>query len=343
MTLAEMLRGAGYQTAFIGKWHLGIPTDLSTWAYNRGFDYAVQEQWGPKPEGGAFDERVHWVNNRDDSVLYDYTKYSCLDEFRTDLALKFLDEQRDSTKPLFLFMCYRTPHAHEYHLRETDLYSNRGWPENERLHAARITMLDEQIQRLLDKLDETGELDHTLILFASDNGPTKEGVDPAFFNASGEFRGYKRDVYEGGIRIPFIAVWNGKIPAGRTSDYPGIFYDIMPTLAELAGIPAPDQTDGISILPELLGKEQPEHPPLYWEIQLVSGKANDFRQAARLGPWKVVRYGSDGAPQLYDLDRDSRETKNLAAGYPEILQKMSAVLKTNSQKSPNYPYAGRDF
>ncbi len=341
VTLAEMLKGAGYQTAFIGKWHLGIPQDVSTWAAGRGFDYAVQEQWGPKAEGGKFDERVHWVNGREDSIFHDYTQHDCLDEFRAELALNFLDQQRDAEKPLFLFMSYRSPHAHEFFLRETKLYKEHRWPEVERRHAARITMLDGQIQRLLDKLEEMGELDNTFILLTSDNGPHAENHhDAGFFNSSNGLHGYKRDMYEGGIRVPGIVYWKGKSRAGEVTDHQAIFYDVMPTLAEVAGIAAPDQTDGISFLPEVLGKEQKKHDHLYWELQVVQGPTEGFKQAARLGDWKAVRYPKNGETELYNLKDDLYETKNVAAEHPEILQRMEAILNTESIKSENYPDAG---
>ncbi len=340
ITIAEMLKGAGYQTAFIGKWHLGIPQDATTWASGRGFDFAVQEQWGPKAEGGEFDERDHWVNGREDKIFHDYTKNDCLDEFRTDIILKFLDEQRDSDKPLFLFMSYRSPHAHEFFLRETERYKEHGWPEVERRHASRITMLDEQIQRLLDKLEAMGELDNTFILFTSDNGPHGEGKhDETFFNSSNGLKGCKRDMYEGGVRVPGIVYWKGKSRQGVT-DHPAIFYDIMPTLAAVAGIETPDQTDGISFLPDVLGKPQKKHDHLYWELQPANGKRAGFRQAVRKGDWKAVRYNNKNRTELYDLKNDLHETTDVAGQHPEVVERMNRVLGMEGKKSVHYPYSG---
>lgn len=339
MTLAEMLRSVGYQTAFIGKWHLDVSTDLSTWASSRGFDFAVQEQWGDNPEGGSFDPREHWLNQREEGILYDYTKYDCLDAFRTEIALKFLEEQRDSEKPFFLVMSYRSPHAHEYHLRETELYNDHGWPEIERTHAARITMLDEQVGLLIKRISEMGELKNTLILFTSDNGPHGENQhDPAFFVSSSGLKGHKRDLYEGGIRVPMIAYWEGRIRAGQTSGHKGIFYDVMPTLAEVAGIAPPKQTDGISFLPELLGKKQKKHDLLYWAIQAYKSAGN-YRQATRLGRWKAVRYGQEGRTELYDLESDLYEAENVADKYPEIVEKMNNILRKQNVEDPHWPYA----
>jgi arylsulfatase A-like enzyme len=346
VTLAEMLKGAGYQTAFVGKWHLGIPEDVSTWACGRGFDFAVQEQWGVSAEGETYDERDHWINGCTESIFHDYTQHDCLDKFRTDIAFKFLDEQRDKQKPLFLFMSYRSPHAHEFFLREKENYKEHGWPEIERRHASRITMLDQQIQRLLDKLEAMGELDNTFILFTSDNGPHAEGPkddkhDPLFFMSSHGLKGHKRDMYEGGIRVPGIVCWTGKSIQGVT-DHPAAFYDVMPTLAEVAGIECPKQTDGLSFLPEVLGKEQKKHDHLYWEIA-ESNSAKAFRQATRRGDWKAVRYGAGSATELYDLKTDLYETKNVADQYPEVVDKMNKILEIESTKTVHYPHAGGEF
>jgi len=166
-TLAEMLKGAGYQTAFVGKWHLGDADDESTWAFKRGFDYAVQEQWSNhRPDSKPYTLHMQYENSTTEGLQYHWEDYDCLDVFRTNIALKYLDEQHDSSKPLFLFMSYRSPHAHEFNIREKELYKDKGWPELERTHAARITMLDQQVQRLLDKLETMGELENTFILFS---------------------------------------------------------------------------------------------------------------------------------------------------------------------------------
>ncbi|MDF7823888.1 sulfatase-like hydrolase/transferase [Pontiellaceae bacterium B12227] len=346
VTLAEMLKGAGYQTAFVGKWHLGIPEDVSTWATGRGFDFAVQEQWGTKAIGGKFDERYHLKNGCTEEIFYDYTKYSCLDEFRTELALDYLDNEYTDDKPLFLFMSYRSPHAHEFFVSEKENYKDETrdgyrWPEIERRHASRISMLDQQIKRLMDKLEVMGELENTFFLFTSDNGPTVENHhDRFFFESSGGLKGYKRDMYEGGVRVPGIAYWPGKSLTGKVTDHPATFYDVMPTLAELAGIQAPEQTDGISFLPEVVGEKQMKHDHLYWEI-VESPTEKAFRQAARMGKWKAVRYGVQSKVELYNLDEDLYETKNVAADYPEVLERMKKILETESTKTDFYPMSGQ--
>ncbi|WKB81866.1 arylsulfatase [Cellulophaga lytica] len=343
-TIGEMLQQSGYQTAMIGKWHLGVPEDVSTWAKGRGFTYAVQEQWGEDANGNEIDERVHWVNNNQDSIFYNYNNYSCLDEFRTNFALEYLDK-KDASKPFFLYMSYRTPHAHEFFLSKNDLYSDKiqEWPEIERRHAARITMLDTQIKRLFIKLKESGELENTLIVFSSDNGPTNENHhDYTFFNSSGNLHGYKRDLYEGGIRVPMIAYWKGKIKGGVTTNHPSTFYDVMPTLAEVADAKVPNKTDGISFLPELLGNKQPKHDFLYWEIQ--EGKSvKGFKQATRFGHWKAVRYKDNYQTELYNLETDLYEKEDVSTKHPEIVAKANKILKEQSVPIAHYPFSGGVF
>ena len=343
-TLGEMLQDGGYQTAMIGKWHLGVPEDISTWAKGRGFDYAVQEQWGENDKGQEIDERVHWVNNTQDSIFYNYNEWSCLDEFRTNFALDYLDKKAND-KPFFLYMSYRTPHAHEYFLSKTDLYKDKieEWPEIERRHAARITMLDTQIKRLFDTLKASGELENTIIIFTSDNGPTNENHHSyTFFNSSGGLKGYKRDLYEGGIREPMFAYWQNKIKAGTTSNHQSTFYDVMPTLAEIAEIKAPKNTDGISFLPELLNKKQPKHDHLYWEIQEGRG-VKGFKQAIRFGNWKAIRQFDSYHTELYNLENDINETEDVSAQHPNLVEKANAILKKESVKIEHYPFSGGVF
>ncbi len=344
MTIGEILQTAGYQTAFIGKWHMADPNNLSTWAYYRGFDFAVQEQWSGKSGGRIFDESVHWINGMEDSIRYDKEQYDCIDEFRTNFALDYIDNmERD--KPFFLFMSYRTPHANEIYIRNMELYNDRGWSETERRHAARITLLDREIGRLLNKLKEKNILENTLILFSSDNGPHHErGHDPFFFKSSGGLRGGKRDLYEGGIRVPLIVNWKDRIQAGSVTKLPCSFCDIMPTLAEVAEIELPEGIDGISVLPEFLGQNQKEHEYLYWEIQLnnKSGSLSDrgFRQAVRLDNWKAVRYGTNSPIELYDLDEDINESINIAGSHPGIIEEIGSLLKTVRTDVEHFPYGG---
>ena len=340
VTIAEMLREAGYQTGFIGKWHLDHQNDLSTWAFNRGFDYAVQEQWGKTNNGYVYDEKMHWINGKKDSVYYHETEWNCKDEFRTELAFDWL-ETIDKDKPFFLFMSYRAPHAHERYIHNKELYANKGWPEKERMHAAKITLLDKQIGRMLEKLEEMGELDNTLILFTSDNGPHAEVAhDHEFFDSNGVLRGHKRDTYEGGIRVPTMALWKGKIGPGTVSDFQGSGQDFMPTLAEAARINTPEQSNGVSIIPVLLGKTPNNRDFLNWEFHRNGNSPTFFRQAARIGKMKAVRYGLKSPIEIYNLEKDISEENNIAEQHPELVKQMEKIFEEERTNNPHYPYGG---
>jgi arylsulfatase A-like enzyme len=340
ITLGEMMRGGGYQTAYIGKWHLDDPCNLDTWAYNRGFDFAVHEQWGSCSGGIPYDEEMHWINGKQDSVYYDSKEYDCKDEFRTNIAIDYL-EKRDKERPFFLFMSYRAPHANEKYIRNKELYSGNGWPEKERMHAAKITLLDKQIGRLLSKLEEMGELDNTLVIFTSDNGPHAElEHDHEFFDSNGVLRGLKRDTYEGGIRVPAIAVWKGKIKSGTVSDFQACGQDFMPTFAELAGIEPPAQTNGVSFLPVLTGESPKSRSFLSWEFHSYGMEESNFRQAVRIGNMKGVRYGVNSKTELYDLDNDISENSNIASQHPDLVKKIEKIFEEEHAYSEHYPYGG---
>ncbi len=344
-TMGEMMKDAGYQTAFIGKWHVDDPNDVSTWAYNRGFDFAVQEQWSSRFGATNYDSEMHYINGKQDSVYYNWEEWECKDDFRTQTAFDYLDTL-NTEKPFFLFMSYRAPHGHEYEIGNKELYADEGWPAQERLHAAKITLLDKQIGRLLKKLQEMGELENTLIVFTSDNGPHTEGAghNPEFFDSNGKLRGIKRDLYEGGIRVPMIAVWKGKIEPGTVTGHISGFQDLMPTFAQVAEIEIPEQSNGISILPLLKGESQMKHDHLNWEFQLDGwGRKmpkGGFRQSVRIDNWKGVRYGINTETELYNLDVDISESNNIANKHPEIIQKMNKLFEKARSPAEGFPYGG---
>jgi arylsulfatase A-like enzyme len=182
-----------------------------------------------------------------------------------------------------------------------------------------------------------GIADNTIIIFSSDNGAHAEGgADPKYFNSTGGLRGIKRDLYEGGIRIPMIVKWPGKIEAGRVSKHISAFWDLLPTVADIVGVSAPDSIDGISFLPELLGQEQQKHSLLYWEFYEKNG-----RQAVRKGPWKAVRYevakNYEGTSvELYNLDEDPYEKTNVAEQYPDVAAEMLTLIKKCHTPSENF-------
>ncbi|KJF43542.1 arylsulfatase [Draconibacterium sediminis] len=341
VTIAEMLKASGYQTAFIGKWHIDDQNDLSTWAFARGFDYAIQEQWGKTDDGYEYDEEMHWINAKEDSVYYIETEWNCKDEFRTELAFDWLDTKMEKDKPFFLFMSYRAPHAHERYIHNKELYADRGWPDVERRHAAKITLLDQQIGRMLKKLEEMGKLENTLVLFTSDNGPNAEmGHDHEFFNSNGDLKGYKRDVFEGGVRVPTMAYWKGKIEPGKVSDYIGCGHDFMATIADVVHIEKPSQSNGVSFLPILTGKSGEGHEFLNWEYHNLRQEPNPFRQACRIGNMKGVRYGLQNPIEIYDLSIDISENNNIAAEHPELVEQMEKIFRNERSENVHYPYGG---
>ena len=209
----------------------------------------------------------------------------------------------------------------------------RSQPTPRAAFAAMITRMDRDIGRILDAVRTRGLDNRTLVIFTSDNGPHVEGgADPIFFNSSGGLRGVKRDLYEGGIRVPMIARWIGTIPAGRVSDHPAAHWDLFPTLTDLAGVKTPDGLDGISIRPALLGQPQRGHDFFYWEFH-----ERGFQQAVRMGDWKAVRLAKDKPLELYDLKTDPAELRDVAASQPAIVAKIEAYLKTARTDSPNWP------
>jgi arylsulfatase A-like enzyme len=243
-------------------------------------------------------------------------------------------------RPFFLYLAYTVPHANnELKAKGMEVpsdkpYSSEDWPQPEKNKAAMITRLDRDVGAILAQLKSLRLESNTVVFFASDNGPHKEGgVNPEFFHSSGPLRGIKRDVYEGGIRVPMIARWPGKIPAGVVSSQVWSFCDFLPTAAALAAARAPTNIDGLSMLPALLGKPQTnQHDFLYWEFHEKGSK-----QAVRTGDWKGVRLEPGAAFELYDLATDPGETRNVASGHPEIVAKIEAYLKTARTESEHWP------
>ncbi|HKD35926.1 MAG TPA: arylsulfatase, partial [Pirellulales bacterium] len=329
ITVAKLLHSAGYATGLIGKWGLG--EQGSTGVPNRqGFDSFF-----------GYLNQVHAHNYYPDFLWRNKEKFPLRNvvekgvatkrvDYTPDLfaaeALKFIEQHK--SEPFFLYLAFTVPHANNEAKAAGKLgmevpsdkpYSDRDWPQVEKNKAAMITRMDGDVGRLLDKLKSLSLDDRTIVFFSSDNGPHHEGgVDPKFFHAGGPLRGTKRDLYEGGIRIPMIARWPGHIAAGQTSDFAWAFWDFLPTAAELVGAKAPVGIDGISVAPLLLattGNPPDVHPHeyLYWEFH-----EGGFSQAVRLGHWKAVRPKQGRPLELYDLSTDVGETTNVASAHPDI-------------------------
>ena len=346
ITVAEVLKAAGYRTALIGKWGLGEPG--STGAPNvQGFD----EFFGYLNQRHAHnyyptylwrnDQKVplrNEVPNEDiegSGVATRKVDYSA-DLFAQE-ALGFIERNKDH--PFFLYWASTTPHANNeakakgMEVPTDEPYTGENWPGPEKSKAAMITRLDADIGRLFQKLKEVGIDRETIVFFTSDNGPHKEGGnDPNFTQSSGPLRGIKRDLYEGGIRVPMIVRWPGRVKAGAVSDQIWAFWDFLPTAADIAGVKALEKIDGISMLPALLGKKQQDHDFLYWEFHERGPK-----QAVRMGDWKAVRLGPAQPLELYNLKADLAEAKNIAEQHPETVARIEAYLKTARTESEHWP------
>lgn len=352
LTLGALLQSAGYETAIVGKWALGEEGSRGTPGL-RGFDefYGYLNQthahnywpdylWRNR----ARVDLPNVVGQRKPigagvaTVRASYAPHRCMEQ-----ALDFLAKPRQ--KPFFLFFSTNLPHANNEagkngmeipddspHLAP---YAAMNWPPMEKNKAAMISLLDAQVGAMVETLRKANQLDNTIILFTSDNGPHREGgVDPAFHRSSGPLRGIKRDLYEGGIRVPLIVHWPAAIKPGAVSDVPFAMWDFPPTLAAAAGAAVPAGIDGLDHLPLLRGQPQPKiHEYLYWEFH--EGAAT--KQAIRMGRWKGVRLSPALPLELYDLQADPGETRNLAAQEPQIIETITAHLKNARTENPRYP------
>ena len=338
-TVAEVLKRAGYTTALYGKWGVGGPV-TSGRPNLKGFDdfFGYLSQW----HAHTFYPEHLWENEIERFIRGNLGRqqgeYS--HDLFTDRALKFLDRKHD--KPFFLYLPYTIPHTNNELGRATGdgmevpdygSYAEKDWPNPEKGFAAMIERLDRDVGRIIDKLRQRGIDENTIVFFTSDNGPHREGGhDPEFFQSRGPLRGIKRDLYEGGIRVPTLARWPGKIKPGQVSNQIWAFWDVLPTLAELGGAAAPRDTDGISMVPALLGKTQKQHEYLYWEFH-----ERGFRQAIRMGDWKGVRLAKGAEIELYDLAKDLGEENNIADGHPDVVSKIERLMETARTESKEFP------
>jgi len=349
ITVAELLKQAGYTTGLVGKWGLGPPGSEgipNRQGFDHFFGYLCQRHAHNYYPEFLFrnGERVPLTGNllpeprRGDGAGESVAKSVYSHDRLTGEALWFLDQNREN--PFFLYLAYTIPHAnneagdHGMEVPSDEPYAQRDWPQQQKNHAAMITRMDRDIGILMSRLKELGIDENTLVIFSSDNGPHREGgADPEFFHSSGPLRGIKRDLYEGGIRVPMIARWPGKISAGSVSGHVSAFWDFLPTAAELAGAQAPPAIDGISCLPTLLGKkQQAQHEFLYWEFH--EGRAS--KQAVRMGDWKAVRLSPAEPLELYDLAADIGESNDVAGEHPGVVEKIEAILESARTESEHW-------
>jgi len=366
-TIGTLMQKAGYKTAAIGKWGLGW-TGSTGDPNKQGFDlfygyncqrvahnYYPTHLWrNDKKEmlkGNEYffpHQKLPADKNPDDPKSYEPYKGK-------DYALDFLAKEarnfikKNKTNPFFLYLPFTVPHValqvpddslNEYKdaFPEKPYKGERGYlphPTPRAAYAAMITRMDREIGRIMNLLKKLGLEENTLVMFSSDNGATFQnvgGADPAFFESNKPLRGFKQDVYEGGIRVPMIARWKGKIEPGSTTDLISAFWDIMPTLADLAGTDIVDNIDGISFLPTLFGKfeKQKLHKYLYWEYA-------QRKQAVRMGDWKAIRLSPKSEIELYNLKNDIVEKNNIASKNPDVVAEMKKIMKAGRTESEFFP------
>lgn len=333
ITVAEVLKQAGYRCGGFGKWGLGdvrtsgVPEkqgfDVFFGYYHQihAHDYWTDYLWRNS-------EKIEMTGEKGSAERY--THYRIFEQ-----TMDFIRQNKD--RPFFCYAPWTPPHG-KFQIPEDEpawaMYKDKKWPKDAKVTAAMDTMVDGHVGELLGLLKELGIDERTVVFFCSDNGAAFrfEGV----LDSSGPLRGRKRDMYEGGIRVPMIVRWPGKIRAGQVSEHVWYFADVMPTLAELAGAGkyVPSGIDGISVVPTLLGRaeEQKKHEYLYWEWHLYDWSKrenvpNGLMQVVRMGKWKAVRHRSDGTFELYDLEKDVGEENNIAGQHSGVMRKIEAYIK----------------
>lgn len=343
-TVGEVLKAAGYATAAIGKWGLG-QADTTGLPSKKGFD----EHFGFLNHQHPHRQYTDHLWRNGEKVPIDPSRYA--NDLLTDAALDYIRSHKGG--PFFLYFAPSTPHAEmrvpedslepfkgkfpekTFTSASADAHPSRGYrsqPTPNAATAAMIARLDRDVGRVLSLLKEVGVDQDTVVFFTSDNGPHKEGGrDPGFFQSSGPFKGIKRDLYEGGIRVPMIARWPGRIREGTVSEQVWAHWDFLPTAAEIGGANAPP-VDGISMSNALLAKPQKDHDFLYWEFH-----ERGFDQAVRMGDWKAVRHGPEDPIELYNLKADPAEATNVAGEHPEVVAKIDAYLKRARTDSERWP------
>ena len=354
VTVASLLRAAGYRTAVIGKWGLGGPGTTGE-PDKQGFEYS----FGFLDHRHAHRQYTDHVYRNAQRVAVDLERDYVNDLFTRE-AETFISAS--DARPFFLYLNYTVPHAElrvpddsqavfKGKFPETPFVNAkadavatgatiegpslgyRSQPTPHAAFAAMIQRMDRDIGRLADLIDKRSVGRNTLILFTSDNGPHREGgADPDFFKSSGPLRGIKRDLYEGGIRVPMVARWTGTIPAARVSNHAWAHWDILPTLAEVAGARPPSGLDGMSMTRALRGEQQPTHEFFYWEFH-----ERGFQQAVRMGEWKAVRIKKDAPLELYDLSNDPPEAQNIAGSSPSVVAAIEKYLATARTESREWP------
>jgi len=328
VTVIKAARAAGYKTACIGKWGMGKPGGPGD-PLKQGLDYHFG-YIGHQEAHNYYPPKL-WRNNEEVPLKDKQWSHDVIAED----ALRWVREQ--AAAPFMLLFTPTLPHS-KLDPPSLEPYADTDWAASDKAYAAMVTRLDKTVGQLLELLRELKIDRNTLVLFASDNGTHTAGRKAQFLDSSGPLHGVKRDVYEGGVRIPQIAWWPGTVPPGTTSDLVTANWDFFPTFTDVIGAPPPAKIDGISILPTLTGrpKDQRQHEYLYWEFQEQGGK-----QAVRWGKYKGVRLNvskqGDAPIELFDLERDLGEMKNIAADHPDVVRGIERIMTSAHVPSPTFP------
>jgi arylsulfatase A-like enzyme len=360
VTIAQHMKKLRYATGCIGKWGVGAPPPLND-PQLRGFDYfyGYISMWhahnfypeflirnGEKaPLRNVVADR--WKTGDGRGVATKRVDYA--PDLLSKDVLRFVEEHREG--PFFLYYALNIPHANNEGGRFSDFddkgmevpdfgpYVDKDWPAPEKGFAAIMRNIDLDVGRILSKLKELGIDEKTIVMFSSDNGPHQEGGHQMeFFNSNGDLRGMKRDLYEGGIRVPLVVRWPGTIAPNTTSDLLTGFQDILPTCLEIAGESAPEGLDGFSFLPTLQGQDAPQkkHEFLYWEFTEQGGK-----RAVRKGDWKLVQLQVSGkgklSTELFHLKDDPKEEHNIAATHPDVTNRLLKLMDSAHSRNAGYP------
>ena len=327
VTIAQVLKAAGYVTGMTGKWGIGEPNTTGE-PGKKGFD----EFYGYLNQRRAHTYYPSYIWHNTEKVMLPGNANGKREQYTHDMCAEFaLDfvRRHGGKQPFFLYLPYLIPHS-KYEIPSTDPYSDKAWKKDEKVHAAMITRMDEDMGDLFALLKKLGIDNNTIVFFTSDNGAAKRW--DGRFDSSGALTGRKRDLTEGGIRVPMIVRWPGKVKAGAVSNDPWWFPDLLPTCATLAGATAPKNIDGLDVSPMLLGQPQElQNRSFYWEFY-----EGGFKQAARAGNWKAIRKA--GKPiELYDLSQDLAERNNLAQRHPERVAKFATFLTESRVNSKAWP------
>jgi arylsulfatase A len=357
-TLPETIKNnTNYTTAMCGRWHLGGELSDQT-PFHRGFDYhfgklssdygnkfgvMIDTLWDENGKHIAYNEysKIQVEPMYENGKLFNLSQIEMamrpinMDELVTDKAIRFIQKEKD--QPYFLYIAYSLVHSPmEYHSKYP--VENTEWPEEERAFASMLMALDDYVGKIVKTVDELGQSDNTIIIFTSDNGAHNHGHDVEFFNSNGDFREYKRSFYEGGFHCPMIVRWPGVVEPNSISNHISAFWDVMPTLCDIAGAPKPEHTDGISFLPSLKGEEQPQHEYLYWEFnEDIYGKKSHFKQAVRKGDWKGIYIIDEDKFELFNLKEDVSEMNDLSAQHPEIVKEMETIMEEAHVPNERFP------